>query len=44
MADADLSDLSVLRERADKGDRDAVDELIELAAAPGLVNVVSMST
>ncbi|MCX4641620.1 MULTISPECIES: hypothetical protein [unclassified Streptomyces] len=29
------SDLSVLRERAEKGDEDAVDELIELAAELG---------
>ena len=31
----DESDLSVLRERADGGDKDAVDQLIELASEQG---------
>jgi hypothetical protein len=31
----DESDLSVLRERAGSGDKDAVDELIELAGEQG---------
>ena len=31
----DDSDLSLLRERADSGDKDAVDQLIELAGEQG---------
>ena len=31
----DESDLSVLRERAESGDKDAVDQLIELASEQG---------
>jgi hypothetical protein len=31
----DESDLSVLRERAESGDKDAVDQLIELAGEQG---------
>jgi len=31
----DESDLSVLRERAESGDRDAVDQLIEIAGEQG---------
>ena len=31
----DESDLSVLRERAENGDKDAVDQLIELATEQG---------
>ena len=33
--DMDESDLSVLRESADSGDKDAVDQLIELAGEQG---------